>query len=269
MKKRNLIIIISVLLVVLTTLIVIVAKNKKSETTNGKSEELLAAEKIFSEVILDEKKNEYILKRLQNNSNTYKAKIEIPDTIDNIPVTMLIDSNDFASFSNVITIKLGKNIKWIGNSIPSDEELVTNEFGNSIFVNATSLTEINVSDENTKFSSVSGVLFNKEKTILVKFPVAKGPTNDNPLTYKVPTTVEKIADYAFYNSKHLKGIELSENITSIGRYAFSYCEKLDDITFNDKLETIESNAFSNCKALSLVNLPKNLKKISYGSTNRG
>lgn len=72
------------------------------------------------------------MKRLQNNSNTYKAKIEIPDTIDNIPVTMLIDSNDFASFSNVITIKLGKNIKWIGNSIPSDEELVTNEFGNSI-----------------------------------------------------------------------------------------------------------------------------------------
>ena len=136
---------------------------------------------------------------------------------------------------------------------------------NSIFVNATSLTEINVSDENTKFSSISGVLFNKEKTILVKFPVAKGPTNDNPLTYKVPTTVEKIADYAFYNSKHLKEIELSENITSIGRYAFSYCEKLDDITFNDKLETIESNAFSNCKALSLVNLPKNLKKISYGA----
>ncbi len=265
MKKRNLIIIISVLLVVLTTLIVIVAKNKKSETTNGKSEELLAAEKIFSEVILDEKKNEYILERLQNNSNTYKAKIEIPDTIDNIPVTMLIDSNDFASFSNVITIKLGKNIKWIGNSIPSDEELATNEFGNSIFVNATSLTEINVSDENTKFSSISGVLFNKEKTILVKFPVAKGPTNDNPLTYKVPTTVEKIADYAFYNSKHLKGIELSENITSIGRYAFSYCEKLDDITYNDKLETIESNAFSNCKVLSLVNLPKNLKKISYGA----
>ena len=166
MKKRNLIIIISVLLVVLTTLIVIVAKNKKSETTKGKSEELLAAEKIFSEVILEEKKNEYILKRLQNNSNTYKAKIEIPDTIDNIPVTMLIDSNDFASFSNVITIKLGKNIKWIGNSIPSDEELATNEFGNSIFVNATSLTEINVSDENTKFSSISGVLFNKEKTIL-------------------------------------------------------------------------------------------------------
>ena len=68
-----------------------------------------------------------------------------------------------------------------------------------------------------------------------------------------------------YNSKHLKEIELSENITSIGRYAFSYCEKLDDITFNDKLETIESNAFSNCKALSLVNLPKNLKKISYGA----
>ena len=150
MKKRNLIIIISVLLVVLTTLIVIVVKNKKSETTKGKSEELLAAEKMFSEVILDEKKNEYILKRLQNNSNTYKAKIEIPDTIDNIPVTMLIDSNDFASFSNVITIKLGKNIKWIGNSIPSDEELATNEFGNSIFVNATSLTEINVSDEKVK-----------------------------------------------------------------------------------------------------------------------
>ena len=155
MKKRNLIIIISVLLVVLTTLIVIVAKNKKSETTKGKSEELLAAEKMFSEVILDEKKNEYILKRLQNNSNTYTAKIEIPDTIDNIPVTMLIDSNDFASFSNVVTIKLGKNIKWIGNSIPSDEELATNEFGNSIFVNGTSLTEINVSDEkvrNTNFA---------------------------------------------------------------------------------------------------------------------
>lgn len=265
MKKRNLIIIISVLLIILTILIVIVVKNKDLEPKKKKSAELLAAEEMFSEVILYEDKNEYALKRLQSNFNTYNAKIEIPDTIDNIPVTMLIDSNDFASFSNVRTINLGKNIKWIGNRLPNTEEEKSNLLGNNIFTNATSLAEINVSDSNAYFSSISGVLFNKEKTTLVKFPIAKASTSDKPLTYQVPNTVEKIADFAFYSSKHLKSIELSENIITIGKYAFSNSEKLDDITFNDKLETIESNAFSNCKSLSLVNLPKNLKKISYGA----
>jgi hypothetical protein len=54
------------------------------------------------------------------------------------------------------------------------------------------LTEINVAPENVKYSSLDGVLFNKEQTTLIKYPIG------NPAEiYTIPDSVIRIEDYAF------------------------------------------------------------------------
>lgn len=62
----------------------------------------------------------------------------------------------------------------------------------SSFNNCNSLRRITVDPENKSYCDVDGVLFNKDKTMLVKFP-----KNKNVLYYHVPDTVVVIEDHAF------------------------------------------------------------------------
>jgi hypothetical protein len=59
--------------------------------------------------------------------------------------------------------------------------------GNAAFTACTALTSINVNSENANYSSENGVLFNKNKTILICYPAGK-TEND----YIVPNTVTNI-----------------------------------------------------------------------------
>ena len=103
-----------------------------------------------------------------------------------------------------------------------------------------SLREITVAGENTKYSSEDGVLFDKEKTTLYSFPKAKEITK-----YLVPDTVNTIYDSAFYECKSLTSIEISESVNVIEEYAFYGCTSLNEIELPDHYVSISTNAFIN------------------------
>lgn len=262
MKKKNVVIIILVLIAIIIALSVVVYLNKDKFNKKEKSKELLAAENIFLEVRLSTDNSYYTLIGLKNEANVDNAIITIPDSIDNIPVRAIVDYNDFARYSKVKTIKIGKNITWIGNTLDNKN---LNDYGKNIFLNAQSLTEIIVDEDNPKYSSNNGILFNKDQTVLIKYPNGRGPADDtSTLTYTVGDNVIEVYDHAFFLNKLLKEIVLGENVKSIGKYAFSNCPLLDYVKFNDKLETIESEAFSNCKKLNKIDLPKSLQSVGNG-----
>lgn len=118
---------------------------------------------------------------------------------------------------------------------------------------------INVSEENPDFASIDGVLFNKEKTRLISYPINKPGEN-----YSVPDTVETIGEFAFSYNKNLVSIDIPDSVTSIENYAFEESAALKDVALPAGITSIESCLFYNCTALENVTIPYGVESI-YGS----
>ena len=132
------------------------------------------------------------------------------------------------------------------------EELIS--LKGEIFIGCEKLLNITVQGQNSFFSGIKGVLVNKEKKFLIRYP--KGRRNKN---YIVPDTVLTIGHGAFYECKFLKNIVLPENLVLIGDETFSGCEGLNTITFPNKLKFIGERAFENCPNLKTITLSKKTK----------
>lgn len=68
---------------------------------------------------------------------------------------------------------------------------------------------------------------------------------DNIIRVRIPKSVTKIGNCAFYNCKNLEYIvfDMSSNLKEIGSYAFSGCEKMERIFLPDSFPTIGCRAF--------------------------
>jgi len=97
--------------------------------------------------------------------------------------------------------------------------------GEWAFYNCTSLTAINVNSGNMYFSSDQGVLYNRDKTKLIKYPQAKAGA------YNIPNSVTSIEEYAFYDCKSITSITIPNSVNNIDEMAFYNCTSLASVTF--------------------------------------
>ena len=89
-------------------------------------------------------------------------------------------------------------------------------------------------------SDNNGILFNKDKTELIKYPYSISAEY-----YDMPDSVNTIAQNAFYRCTNLKTLTLSDAITTIKERTFVYCS-FGSVTIPDTVTVIESTAFNNC-----------------------
>lgn len=75
-----------------------------------------------------------------------------------------------------------------------------------------------------------------------------------PQIEKVIVTDGRVAYGAMMNLKHLKEVQLGEDVTDIGTMAFSGCEKLESILLNEQITSINANCFNGCKSLKEIDL---------------
>jgi hypothetical protein len=108
--------------------------------------------------------------------------------------------------------------------------------GNYAFSNCGNLTSITVDSRNSSYTSIDGVLFNKEKTTLIKYPIGKKVS-----TYSIPSSVTAIGDYAFSGCNNLTSISIPSSVRVIGVGAFS-CENLTSVTLSRRTQ-VGKNAF--------------------------
>ncbi|MCR5786903.1 MAG: leucine-rich repeat domain-containing protein [Acholeplasmatales bacterium] len=130
----------------------------------------------------------------------------------------------------------------------------------STFENCSQLTNIVVSVANATYSSDEGVLYDKEKKNLIKYPAQKSETN-----YKTPISVENISANAFKQNTHIEKLELSEKVTSIGTDAFLGCSALTEVNIPSDITEIKKNTFKDCIALSAVDIPDGVTAIQAGA----
>ncbi len=179
--------------------------------------------------------------------------------------TTVIADDVFVDFSSLISVTIPESVINIGDSQ---------------FTRCDSLTNINVDENNEYYSSdENGVLFDKEKTIVVKYPAG-----NLRKSYVIPNSVIDIGDWsfefckslesitilnnvisigegAFYYCSSLKNMEIPNHVTSINDSAFSYCESLESLTIGNGVEIIGNWTFEGCRSLTNISIPSSVIEI--------
>ena len=124
------------------------------------------------------------------------------------------------------------------------------------FGGCTGLKNITVDKNNKNYASADGVLFNKDKTKILLYPIAKGSSS-----YVIPSSVTEIGDSAFENCTGLKSITIPSSVTEIGEVAFSRCTGLKSVTIPNSVTKIGWRAFEYCTGLKSVTIPSSVTKI--------
>ena len=124
------------------------------------------------------------------------------------------------------------------------------------FINDKSLTDITVDADNPNYSSVDGVLFNKEQTKLILHPAGSTRTQ-----YTVPDGVTVIETHAFRKCANLTSITLPDNLTKFGSSTFAGCTGLTSITLPNSLTNLGSSTFEDCTGLTSIEIPEGITAI--------
>ncbi len=106
---------------------------------------------------------------------------------------------------------------------------------------------------NTDIVLENSVIFSKDKKTLVAYL-------GKETAYTVPSSVEKIADSAFYGAATLKSIS-ADGVKEIGEKAFENCTSLQSFSIPTSITKIEYAAFAGCTSLSSVTVPSEVKSI--------
>ena len=127
--------------------------------------------------------------------------------------------------------------------------------GKGCFYGCSALTNIEVSTGNKYYSSIDGVLFNKDKTQLCCVP------HEKKGSYVIPNSVKSIDDYAFWDCHNLVNITIPNSVTSIGDHAFGGCDSLTSITIPSSIISINKYAFFMCSSLTSVTISSGVTSI--------
>lgn len=121
-----------------------------------------------------------------------------------------INSESFARCQGLKKATLPTNLDWISPEA---------------FNGCYKLTDIEIDSQNKNYSTAQGVLYDKEKNVLVLYP--SGSTA-NPVF--IAPSVTKIGDYAFYDCPYITHIIIPKKVKAFGERAFGLDTKLERLT---------------------------------------
>lgn len=202
------------------------------------------------------------------------TSFSVPDGVNKI--------SDYAfSNSNLKSIYISKSVKTL------EMEIYQSFFSFHTFKNCNKLETINVDADNENYCSENGIIYDKNKTVLIKYPPAKKDksfiapntvlyvnTNafnncNNLINIKFfePTTDSffYIDSLAFYNCNNLESVILPNLMTEISSATFKCCKNLKNVVIPNSVSEIEEYAFCDCSSLTNITIPDNVKFICYNA----
>lgn len=119
------------------------------------------------------------------------------------------------------------------------------------------LQRIDIDGDNQYFSSVEGVLYDKDITQLLIYPMGKPE-----IEYALAQSACSIGAYAFDGAANLLRVNLNNDLIEINEYAFSNCVNLLELSLPQGLLRIKAFAFKNCHRLYSLTIPAQLKDFA-------
>ena len=165
--------------------------------------------------------------------------INIPDMAGDYPVTA-IGSKAFERNNSFSTVVIPASVTDISAS----------------FDFCYNFEKFIVHKDNKYYSSDEyGVLFNKDKTELIRYPMG-----NKRVSYDIPDTVKTVASKAFYLADDLKNITIPGSVTAFGTGTFSYTG-ITSAIIPDGFTKVDDYLFEGCHDLITVTIPDTVTAI--------
>jgi len=181
---------------------------------------------------------------------------------------VIIEGNAFARCESLTDIQIPSSVTSIGDNsfaFCSNLKVINisdkvNSIGNRVFDYCEKLTRIIVDEKNTAYSSSNGVLFNKAKTKIIRYPEGKQEQN-----FAIPVDVTSIGWGTFFACSNLINISIPSGVTSIEDGAFFFCENLVSIIIPAGIKNIGMMAF-HCNSLNSVTFKGTIPSSEFNNT---
>jgi len=188
------------------------------------------------------------------------TSVTIPDSVTGIK------GSAFMYCSSLASLTIGESVISIGYDVFYGCSSLTNviipnsvtNIKSTAFAYCSSLTNITVNPQNPAYSSVAGVLLDKNRTTLIEYPFGLAGS------YTIPGSVTNIGEYAFDGCNGLTNLTIPNSVTTIEQYAVSGCASLTNIIIPTSVTTIGQSAFSGCASLTNIIIPNSVTNIGAG-----
>ena len=112
-----------------------------------------------------------------------------------------------------------------------------------------------LSGQSNFLSVEGGVLFDKHKTKLIRYPTGKAGTQ-----YTVPASVKVLGEDSFYHSNNLTSIILPDGLTTVEEGGLSFCTNLQTVYIPSSLTSI-GGRFLDCSKVEDVKIPEGVTEL--------
>ena len=189
-----------------------------------------------------------------------EKRVIIPKEVKIIP-----EDYDFSGIDELILesakaidiLKTHANRRTLPDTITITDNSYIPIFLMTSYLRGLDVKTINITEKNKYYCSVDGVVFTKDKTVLIAYPsLRKGH-------YDIPEGTLSVYSYSF-SSSAIESVNFPDSLDNIGDNAFSYCEKLKHIGFNKTIEDFSrygsDNIFTRC-GIEVLDIPGNIKVL--------
>lgn len=177
-------------------------------------------------------------KSYDEGNSKYKGEIDIPSFVTSGDHNEFrfrvreIDQNTFNGCTEVTKINIPYSILKISFDA---------------FKDCDNLEQVTVNKYNPTYVSIDGVLFSKDKKMLIQYPAKKKLTE-----YFLPDEVAFICPSAFKDNHYLSSIKMGNNVTALSDYSFMNCVNLKSVNLGSSVRIIGKESFKNCPKLEEI-----------------